>query len=59
MLSSISGALSAYSAAPAAAAAQPKTAAPQKPAEAGQDTVHLSSAALARSGDVDHDGDSH
>ncbi len=59
MLSSISGALSAYSAAPPQAAAPTRTAAPQKPAESDQDSVHLSSAALARSGDVDHDGDSH
>ena len=27
--------------------------------DAPQDTVHLSKAALAASGDVDHDGDSH
>ncbi len=29
------------------------------PAAAKPDTVHLSPAALAASGDVDHDGDSH
>jgi hypothetical protein len=39
-------------------------AAPAKPAPGGQtsapqDTVHLSSAAKAALGDIDHDGDSH
>jgi hypothetical protein len=31
---------------------------PQKPAPPPQDTVHLSAAAKAASGDADHDGDS-
>jgi hypothetical protein len=44
-----------------AAAAQSTWAAPatQQKTNAPQDTVHLSQAALAAAGDVDHDGDSH
>lgn len=37
---------------------QAQPAAPKKN-EVPQDTIHLSPAALAASGDVDHDGDSH
>jgi hypothetical protein len=37
----------------------PKSAVPSTTASQPQDTVHLSAAALAASGDVDHDGDSH
>jgi hypothetical protein len=37
----------------------PKSAVLSTPASQPQDTVHLSAAALAASGDVDHDGDSH
>jgi hypothetical protein len=39
-------------------ATQPKSTASQQ-TELPQDTVHLSSAAKAAAGDVDHDGDSH
>jgi len=34
-------------------------AAPAEQTSAAQDTVHLSSAAKAAIGDIDHDGDSH
>jgi hypothetical protein len=37
----------------------PKTPPPATPASQPKDSVHLSAAALAQSGDVDHDGDSH
>jgi hypothetical protein len=37
----------------------PKAPATPAPASQPQDTVHLSAAALAASGDADHDGDSH
>jgi len=41
-------------------AVQPSAAQPQaKPAAPPQDSVHVSKQALAASGDVDHDGDSH
>jgi hypothetical protein len=37
----------------------PKSAAPPAPPSQKADSVQLSKAALAASGDVDHDGDSH
>jgi hypothetical protein len=37
----------------------PKAPAAPAPPSQAPDTVHLSAAALAASGDVDHDGDSH
>jgi hypothetical protein len=39
--------------------AAPKAQTPAATAAQTKDTVHLSAAALAASGDVDHDGDSH
>jgi len=50
------------SATPQISAAQnsaPKAPAAPAPSSQPQDSVHLSAAALAQSGDVDHDGDSH
>jgi len=43
---------------PQAAQPQPKPASPAQ-ANPAQDSVHVSKQALAASGDVDHDGDSH
>jgi hypothetical protein len=58
MISPISSA-SAASQISAAQSSAPKAAATPAPAAQPQDSVHLSAAALAASGDVDHDGDSH
>ncbi len=55
----ISNVAAAYQAAPVTNNAAPKSAAPSTPAAQPQDTVKLSAAALAASGDADHDGDSH
>jgi hypothetical protein len=44
---------------PAATQSSGASPATQQKANAAQDTVHLSQAALAATGDVDHDGDSH
>jgi hypothetical protein len=54
--------ISSASAASQVSAAQnsaPKAPTTPAPAAQKQDSVHLSAAALAASGDVDHDGDSH
>ena len=56
MINSISSVSSLYATC-ATQAPQTPPAAPQT--DSPQDTVHLSQAALAAAGDVDHDGDSH
>jgi hypothetical protein len=58
MISPISSAIAA-SQISAAQNSAPKAPATPAPASQPQDTVHLSAAALAASGDADHDGDSH
>jgi len=59
MISSITSAANIAQSSPVQSNSTPKSAAPSTPASQPQDTVHLSTAALAASGDVDHDGDSH
>jgi hypothetical protein len=59
MINSITSAASIAQSSPVQSNPTPKSAAPSMPASPPQDTVHLSAAALAGSGDVDHDGDSH
>lgn len=53
--------ISSVSAASQVSAAQnnPSPKAPSTPPSQPQDSVHLSAAAVAKSGDADHDGDSH
>ena len=53
-ISPVSNPITAFNS-PAAPAPAAKSAAPAAPT----DSVHLSAAALAKSGDADHDGDSH
>jgi hypothetical protein len=57
MITPVSSSSSLY-AADSVQSAQTQAAAPQKKEQA-QDSVQLSAAALAASGDADHDGDSH
>jgi hypothetical protein len=59
MISSITSAASIAQSSPVQNNSAPKSAVPSTPASQPQDTVHLSAAAIAASGDVDHDGDSH
>lgn len=59
MCSPISSASAAYHSNAAQNTPAPKTPAPPTPSPQQQDSVHLSAAALAQSGDADHDGDSH
>lgn len=55
----IPSATAAYQASAVQSSPATKPPAPSTPSSQPQDSVHLSAAALAQSGDADHDGDSH